>query len=182
MRVAFLLDRRASAPLHRQIYDQWRGGILGGRFRRGEQVPSSRELAGALGVSRASVVSAYEQLLAEGYFAAAVGSGTVVCRQLPEESIQAKHPRSRSPAAPAAFVLSQHAERLTAMAVRTSVPPGTVDLSDRMPDVAQFPFRVWRRLAARQLRGAATSFRRLPDPAPQSARCVTPCRRMQRTS
>src|SRR5688572_1195724 len=165
MRVAFVVDRRAPAPLHRQIYDQWRDGILAGRFRRGEQIPSSRELAVALGVSRASVVSAYEQLIAEGYFEAAVGSGTFVCRHLPEESLQAARPRPRRSAAPAAWAVSQHAHRLMGVAARPAIVPGTLDLSDRSPDVDHFPFHVWRRLATRHLRRAGTAFRRLPDPA-----------------
>jgi GntR family transcriptional regulator / MocR family aminotransferase len=165
MRVALIVDRRAPAPLHRQLYDQWRDGILGGRFGRGERVPSSRELAGALGISRASVVTAYEQLIAEGYFEAAVGAGTFVCRELPEESLQARRPRARRTAAPAVIAVSQHAQRLSAVVARPVIPPGTIDLSNRSPDVDHFPFRVWRRLAARHLRGGAAGFRRLPDPA-----------------
>jgi len=55
---AILLDRSSSAPLHRQIYDQWRRGILTGRFRRAERVPSTRELCAALEVSRSTVTQA----------------------------------------------------------------------------------------------------------------------------
>src|SRR5882724_10669044 len=40
MRYAFTLDPASPAPLHRQIYDEWRQGILSGRFRGGERVPS----------------------------------------------------------------------------------------------------------------------------------------------
>ena len=160
-----MVNRRAAVPLHRQVYDQWRDGILGGRFPSGTQVPSSRELATALGVSRAIVVSAYEQLIAEGYFEAAIGSGTFVCRQLPEESRQARRAGGRR-AGPAAEVrVSRHAERLDALAHGQSLAPGTIDLSDRTPDVDQFPFRAWRRLAAKHLRAGSTSFRRAADPA-----------------
>jgi GntR family transcriptional regulator/MocR family aminotransferase len=165
MRVAFVVDRRASAPLHRQIYDQWRDGILAGRFRRGERVPSSRELAGALGVSRTSVVGAYEQLIAEGYFDASVGSGTFVCRQLPDESLLATRTRAQRAAPPASVAVSRHARRLAPVPARPALEPGVIDLSNRAPDVDHFPFPVWRRLAARHLRSAATSFRRLPDAA-----------------
>ena len=165
MRIACIVDRHATTPLHRQIYDHWRDGILAGRFRRGEPVPSSRELAGALGVSRASVVTAYEQLIAEGYFEAAVGSGTFVCRELPEESLQATGPSPRRMPAGAAVAVSQYAQRLIAVTARPPIVPGTIDLSDRSPDVDQFPFRTWRRLAGRHLRSGATAFRRLPDAA-----------------
>ncbi len=63
---------------------QVRSAILAGGLRPGAKLPSSRDLAGRLGVARASVVAAYEQLLAEGYLAARTGSGTYVSTDLPE--------------------------------------------------------------------------------------------------
>lgn len=60
----------------------------------GDAVPSSRALAAHLGVSRGSVVAAYDQLLAEGYLSAAVGRSTVVNPQL-----RSVHPSPR-PARP----------------------------------------------------------------------------------
>ena len=91
MRAAIVLERASAAPLHRQIYDQWRQGILTGRFRRAERVPSTRELSSALGVSRSTVTLAYEQLASEGYLESARGSGTFVCRQLPDELLRPHH-------------------------------------------------------------------------------------------
>lgn len=58
----------------------------------GDAVPSSRALAAHLGVSRGSVVAAYDQLLAEGYLSAAVGRSTVVNPQL-----RRVHPPPRPP-------------------------------------------------------------------------------------
>jgi GntR family transcriptional regulator/MocR family aminotransferase len=43
-----------------------RAAVRGGRLRAGERLPSSRDLARELGVSRGMVVACYEQLLAEG--------------------------------------------------------------------------------------------------------------------
>src|SRR5712671_571864 len=68
MTVPFQLDRASGTPLHRQIYDRWRSGILDGRFPGGERIPSTRAFADAYGVSRVTVSAAYDQLLAEGYF------------------------------------------------------------------------------------------------------------------
>ena len=48
MRTPIVVNRRLAIPLHRQIYDAWRTGILDGRFGRGDRMPSSRELAAAL--------------------------------------------------------------------------------------------------------------------------------------
>ena len=52
MAVTLSLKSSAGTPLHRKIYEEWREGILTGRFRRGERVPSSRELAATLGIAQ----------------------------------------------------------------------------------------------------------------------------------
>ena len=60
------VDRKASAPLHRQVYDGFRTAIVRGNLRAGQRVPSSRALSIELGLSRIPVLNAYAQLLAEG--------------------------------------------------------------------------------------------------------------------
>src|SRR5260370_42150724 len=92
MRVAFTLDPAAEVPLHRQIYEEWRQGILTGRFRRGERVPSTRELALMLAVARTTVSAAYDQLMAEGYLDSVPGSGTFICPGLPDELVRPRRP------------------------------------------------------------------------------------------
>ena len=72
------LDRECGQPLYRQIEDQLRGAIRERRLRPGTRVPSIRSLARELGVSRLTVVTAYEELAAEGYLVGRVGYGTVV--------------------------------------------------------------------------------------------------------
>ena len=63
---SFEVDRAADAPLFHQIYQQLRSAILSGALRSATKLPSTRELAAQLGVSRSAVVSAFEQLLAKG--------------------------------------------------------------------------------------------------------------------
>jgi GntR family transcriptional regulator/MocR family aminotransferase len=75
---AWQLQRSSGTPLSRQIYMQVRSAVLSGALRAGTRVPSSRLMAERLGVARASVVSAYEQLLAEGYVESRTGSGTFI--------------------------------------------------------------------------------------------------------
>src|ERR1035438_8225384 len=79
------VDRKAAKPLHKQIYDAYRALIVGRSLHTGQQVPSTRALAAELRISRLPVVTAYTQLLAEGYFEARVGAGTFVCASLPEQ-------------------------------------------------------------------------------------------------
>ncbi|MGH9799257.1 MAG: GntR family transcriptional regulator, partial [Blastocatellia bacterium] len=85
MELAITLDNRSSEPLHRQLYEELRRAILSCRLKPGERVPSTRALAESLGVSRATVTLGYEQLISEGYLEAAIGSGTRVCIQLPDD-------------------------------------------------------------------------------------------------
>ena len=79
---AWQLDRASRTPLTRQIYMQVRSAVLSGALRPGTRVPSSRTMALKLGVARASVVLAYEHLLAEGYVESRHGSGTFIAGDL----------------------------------------------------------------------------------------------------
>ncbi|HLM55823.1 MAG TPA: winged helix-turn-helix domain-containing protein, partial [Pyrinomonadaceae bacterium] len=87
---AAALDPRSGLPLYRQLYESLRAGILDGRLRPGARLPSTRELASTLSVSRNTVMNAFEQLLAEGYLEGHVGSGTFVTRSLPEDTLHAR--------------------------------------------------------------------------------------------
>jgi DNA-binding FadR family transcriptional regulator len=65
-------------PLYRRIAGDLRRAIAAGKLPRGARLPSSRALARQLGVSRNSVLAAYEALAAEGLLAGRTGSGTIV--------------------------------------------------------------------------------------------------------
>src|SRR6266576_5461503 len=80
------IDRRASRPLYQQIYESFRGRIIRGELRAGDLVPSSRELARESHISRLPALTAYSQLLAEGYFESRVGAGTVIAGSLPSRT------------------------------------------------------------------------------------------------
>ena len=73
------------APGHglvHQLYEQLRDRVLDGRLPAGDRLPASRILARSLGVSRNTVISAYEQLMVEGFAEARVGAGTYIARPL----------------------------------------------------------------------------------------------------
>lgn len=92
------LDRSGGSPLPGQLADQFRALIAETVLAPGDTLPSSRALADHLGTSRGTVVAAYDQLLAEGYFSAATGRSTVVNPRL-----RRTHPpaaRTSRPAAP----------------------------------------------------------------------------------
>src|SRR5580704_5573232 len=91
------LDRSASQPLRGQLEASLREAIRDGRLRDGERLPSSRELARALGVSRGMVQDCYGQLLAEGYLTSRTGSATRVA------DIRGQQARDQSAVGPAAI-------------------------------------------------------------------------------
>jgi DNA-binding transcriptional MocR family regulator len=86
------LDRESSIPLYRQIVRQVREMILAGSLPPGFHLPPERRLAEALGVTRTTVISAYEELKAEGFATAHVGRGTsVLSPQHPVTLIDTTH-------------------------------------------------------------------------------------------
>src|SRR5262245_51621972 len=72
------LDRDAHVPLRSQLESALREAIRSGRLLGGERLPSSRELARGLGVSRGLVLECYGQLQAEGFLTSRGGSATRV--------------------------------------------------------------------------------------------------------
>jgi DNA-binding transcriptional MocR family regulator len=72
------LQPSSDRPLHRQITETLRREIADGNFSAGTRLPSSRQLAHDLRISRITVVTAYAELEAEGVIEARVGSGTFV--------------------------------------------------------------------------------------------------------
>ena len=81
--------RERGTPTYRWLYTVLRGEILGGRLRRGARLPATRDLARQYGLSRGTVVSAFQQLKSEGYLQGSVGSGTYVSKVLPDELFRA---------------------------------------------------------------------------------------------
>ncbi|MGP0075537.1 MAG: PLP-dependent aminotransferase family protein [Bryobacteraceae bacterium] len=154
MRAAIPLERDSEVPLHRQIYDQWRHGILTGRFRRAERVPSTRELCTALQVSRSTVTVAYDQLIAEGYLEASRGSGTFVCRELPDELLRPNHKQIPQTDPTPAPRLSRYGAGLKAD-FYPHAPGGFICLTQWRPDLGLFPMATWRKLVMRRLRSTA---------------------------
>jgi GntR family transcriptional regulator/MocR family aminotransferase len=132
------------AALHRQIYAEVREAVLAGRLAAGARLPSTRTLAEELGVSRNTVLTAFDQLLAEGYLEGKVGSGTYVARIGRGVAAMKK---------PARSVLSRRGEMIAGLRV-TPARPHTAPRPFRpgQPDAGAFPVKIWARLAARQWR------------------------------
>jgi GntR family transcriptional regulator / MocR family aminotransferase len=72
------INRSSDIPLIRQIYQYIREQILNGSLKSGDKLPSTRELSSNLNVSRNVTLSAYDQLMAEGFIVTRKGSGTFI--------------------------------------------------------------------------------------------------------
>ena len=148
------VDREATRPLHRQIYEAYREGIVSGRLRPGQRVPSTRGLASELGVSRIPVLGAYAQLMAEGYFESRVGAGTTVSLSLPDSRVVAET-RGRDSSGARTGGRRRLAKRLAALPDGIENPPwirGWGPFGIGQVAAEEFPFRVWNSLIARHAR------------------------------
>jgi GntR family transcriptional regulator / MocR family aminotransferase len=158
------INRKSNRPLHRQIYEALRSTIVDRNLTSGQPIPSTRALASELGISRIPVLTAYAQLLAEGYFEARVGSGTFVSASLPAQTVLSAHRRSR-PASIDSKV--RHASAATMLLPEYKRPAwvrhhGAFNVS--RPALEAFPFRTWANLVARHSRNPLTSSLEYGDP------------------
>ncbi|MGH3338175.1 MAG: GntR family transcriptional regulator, partial [Propionibacteriaceae bacterium] len=119
------MDRSAPRALRTQLEERLREAIRSGRLEPGERLPSSRELARALGVSRGLVTECYQQLNSEGYLQSEVGSATRVASSV--STTAASRPPLTTPTA-----------GLTGAAPRLEV-----DFVAGLPDLASFPGTDW---------------------------------------
>jgi GntR family transcriptional regulator/MocR family aminotransferase len=158
---AMPLDRRSGTPLFRQLYLQLKEAILAGGVKAGARLPATRELGRLLKVSRQTVLSAYEQLTAEGYLEGAVGKGTFVSASLPavdravaQADAQAAGQAAREEAAPPLVrPLSARGEAMAAAMARVRHHDSALrTFRTSMPGLDLFPFEVWRKLEARHWR------------------------------
>ncbi|MBL6082459.1 PLP-dependent aminotransferase family protein [Belnapia sp. T18] len=150
----FTLDLTAPVSRQKQIITFLRDAILDGRATPGLRLPSSRVLAADLGVSRQTVVLAYEALVDEGFATSRHGSGLFVADALPGWAARpAGHSRaSASGPRRSTLVLSQRGQTLAQL----TLTPARRDvglLAPGVPALDLFPHAVWSKLSARFWRG-----------------------------
>jgi len=141
---------KTGEPLFRQVYAGLRQAILSRSFPAGDRLPSTRDLAEQLGISRTVVLLAYDQLLAEGFVEGRGGSGTYVSDCLGESS-----PKRLENSATV---------KLSRFGIAAAEASGGVEFPDRLAvrprinfafgrsDTAIFPFEAWQRILMRKAR------------------------------
>jgi GntR family transcriptional regulator/MocR family aminotransferase len=135
------LAPEAAQPLARQLYEQLREAISEGRLLPGDQLTPSRQLATELGISRHTVTTAYNRLVAEGFTEGRAGGGSVVAAG------SAGPAPLGGPGAPPLPDALRPVRRFSGWAPLYAVPdpPYRFDLSPGQPDPDLFPATEWRR-------------------------------------
>lgn len=155
--IPFLNDE-ASRPRYMALFRAFQQAILQGDLVASAKLPASRTLAKNLGVSRNTVKTAYEMLLAEGYIETRHGSGSYVSGHLPEQKpASLKHADHHQPA-PAVLKLSDLSVRLKQL--HDLHPTGSKHLlSIAQPDMTHYPWKQWQQsvlAASRKLKHDAS--------------------------
>jgi GntR family transcriptional regulator/MocR family aminotransferase len=136
---------RQAGQLSLQLARALKKAIQRGELKAGDPLPSTRTLASSLRLARGTVIEAFEQLIAEGFFEAVRGSGTRVANELSELS---------SPVTPRGKDLEQP-PALSAQAERYALAGGKIKLLEPVPFAVSVPAGstlpddIWRRLGNR---------------------------------
>lgn len=157
-----LTPRRPGTPVFHWLCANLRAAILDGRLKSGRRLPASRVLARHYRVARGSVVTAYEQLRAEGYVETRIGSGSYVSSTLPDRLLQVRAPRAPAVSSPSRRRLSAAAGRAQAFPATTR--PRTRAFRTNQPALDLFPTGLWAQVAGRRLRRATVELLRGTDP------------------
>ena len=123
---ALSIEKSSDGPLYRQLELANREAFLSGRLKTGQRLPASRTLAADLRLSRHKVVTAFDQLVADGYSDGRTGAGTYVS---PEELLNARMAGNGK---------SSHKSRRRGPSKRGATCPRA--FSPGLPELAEFPF------------------------------------------
>ena len=158
------VDRGNSQPLHLQVYRSLRNAIATGVLRPGQRVPSSRAMGTELDVSRITILEAYAQLLAEGYFKSRRGAGTFVSSSLPEYLTQVGRPvNGRAPRTSGPRHIARRALQFPVEPV-TPWRNGLGAFAVHQPAFEEFPYAIWSRLVTHHSK----------DPTARAIHCLDP--------
>lgn len=132
------LDRSKAVSLQEQLVFGLRNKIQSGSMSGGDALPSTRELARDLGISRNTVIAAYDRLLGEGYLETRIRSGIFVSKNLEfrDANLQKSCSSLRAPT-------SRDQERVLL---------GPTPFRPSQPDVRLFPIALWNRIRNREIR------------------------------
>jgi GntR family transcriptional regulator/MocR family aminotransferase len=162
----FFDTRTFSEVLWKRIYLGIRNCVLNNKLPFGTELPSTRQMASELGISRNTVISAYEQLKSEGYLESRKGSGTFVSRLFSDSPhktpIIAEEKDSLSQSPP----LSKRGHDIENLSVtfnRYQISPRP--FQHNIPALEHFPFAIWKKLVTKKISNGSYRLFLYGDPA-----------------
>lgn len=147
-----LAPRDPHMAVYRWLYSALRQEILTGRLHAGTRLPATRDLAKQYHLARGTVVSAFDQLKAEGYVEGAIGAGTYVSKTLPAQMPQSARatqaqPRTLKKAKRALSDYSRRAKLFPNYEIRPIRA-----FRSHLPALDRFPTAIWAKITARRWR------------------------------
>src|ERR1700733_11522305 len=154
------LSAKDSREITRALHSQLKAAIIAGRLAPGMRLPATRQAGRFFGVSRNTAAAVYEELLNQGYVITRQGSGTFVSERVLHSSGRAIHGEELPPKyylnefwlrpdiTAAMGFWQEPSENLSGVAQRARL-----DFRPALVDSRLFPFEVFRRVSAQQLRG-----------------------------
>src|SRR2546425_86735 len=146
------LDRSKPVPLARQIQAHLERLVRDGLLLPGMKLPATRELARALGVNRATVVLAYEELVAAGAARSHVGQGTFIAERAGDHGRPAAPESAPRPPinwsglfSRSARIVETEDNRRRALVPPSGLPAAVISFAGGMPDSGLFPTDAFRR-------------------------------------
>jgi GntR family transcriptional regulator / MocR family aminotransferase len=167
MQLPLKLERQSGQTLQNQLFEQIRSLILSGKLKPGTAMPATRSLSEQLGVSRNTVLLAYDRLIAEDYLQTQEAVGTYVNSHLPTDSLVLKAPVQPlllpdKPQATRHPVLFRGRAQRVANSERNRP---AIDFRVGRLDPHSFPTKAWRRLLLRHLGAAGSNLTEYRDAA-----------------
>ncbi|WP_308561625.1 PLP-dependent aminotransferase family protein [uncultured Klebsiella sp.] len=141
------LQEESDPLLHKRLYKAIRRSILDGSLPPHSRLPPSRDLAGELHISRNTILTVYEQLLAEGYVVSRRGSGTFVAKTLPDMFLPATRADKNAPASTSTALISRRGLHLLDHV--SASPRQWGAFIPGVPDVNAFPHPLFAKILAR---------------------------------
>ena len=151
-----------ASPLYRQLYNWFQRAIVEGRLRPGQRVPSTRGLARELTISRIPVLTAYQQLHAEGYLESFTGAGTRVAASIPPDMFKSRKPAQRGAVRKIGVKISSRLDAVLALPPDPRQPGKAFRVS--LPALDHFPNEIWSSLLSRHSRRPAHQHQAYGDP------------------
>lgn len=140
----FKLDPDKRLPRYRRLANSIRNNIESGELQPGDAVPSTRDLARELKVARVTVITAYDELISQGYLKTVSGAGTFVLTLTEHDAFEERKRDVDSP--PADKQLSAYAARIMKLQQMTSTSADQPELNFGAPPMDVLPLKQWRAL------------------------------------